>query len=407
MTDEDSDDNDRMERADRIRRMREGRRSHGGENGATEAEPAEEPAPEADETADATEDPEAAASADASDGAEADDAGTTDETASPTVDATTDPEPTASDEGAEPADSDPSESTDAAEPRDTDSDATEPTDTDAEAASENGAATDAAAESPTDEGGFEFEQSNGDTPTDAGGDTNGADTTDEDGLEIETDVEALEEKVAALSETQRGVADSVSSGDAERAVAGLDSGSSFAIPDQATTVSEDDETIDVDGTVAAARAAAATGQRTAAARDRTRVLEFELGAERFCLDIDYIEEIVELENMTRVPNSPSYVEGVVDLRGQVTAIINPKDALDVGEGGRGDLIIVFDSESMDEQGHLGWVVDEVRQVTPVSEDEVNESPDEEQDHINGIINREDEDDFVVWTTPELALKSDS
>jgi purine-binding chemotaxis protein CheW len=368
MTDED-DDNDRMERADRIRRMREGRRSRGRTDGAGEAEATEEPASADDDETDADESaaddaPEPTAEV----GGEPTDAGNGSE---PTVDGTTDPEPAADESEA------------------------------AEASA--GAATDIGESEPDepagDAGGFEFEGSNGDGETD-----DAAEDASDLAVETAADAEALEEKVAALSETQRGVAESVTSGDAERAVAGLGR-STFAIPDQATTVSEDDDALDVEGTVAAARAAAATGRRTAATADRTRVLEFELGDERFCLDIDYIEEIVELENMTRVPNSPSYVEGVVDLRGQVTAIINPKDALDVGDEGRGDLIIVFDSEQMDEQGHLGWVVDEVRQVTPVSEDEVNESPDEDAEHINGVINREDEDDFVVWTTPDLALNS--
>ncbi|WP_246987750.1 chemotaxis protein CheW [Halorientalis marina] len=377
MTDEDSDD-DRMERADRIRRMREGRRSRTDGAGDTETvgesddgdpEPVEEP----DDG-----DPESDA-ADAGTTVDADAAGSDESAAA---------DESASDPAAENGD-------------DVGSSATVDGTTDPESGE-----TDAVGETTTDAGGFEFEASNGD------GETAADDATDELTVDAESDAAAADaatdddptDVAADIAETQSGVAESVSAGDAENAVAGL-GGATFAIPDQATTVAEDDEAIDAEGTVAAARAAAAAGRRTAATHDRTRVLEFELGDERFCLDIDYIEEIVELENMTRVPNSPSYVEGVVDLRGQVTAIINPKDALDVGDEGRGKLIIVFDSEQMDEQGHLGWVVDEVRQVTPVAEDEVNESPDEDAEHINGVINREDEDDFVVWTTPELALQS--
>jgi len=382
---EDSDDDDRMERADRIRRMREGRRSRGRTDGAGEAETAEEPATDESDEATATEETAAeqaaepdADDANAADGANAASEETTDGQAVPeeaapssTVDGTTEPEPASADGQAEDA---------------------------ADTATDTNGAAPATAD---DAGGFEFEQANG---------NGAAEQSDADELAVETAAEAAElaageKEAAALAETQRDVAASVTADDAERAVAGLGGATTFAIPDQATTVSRDDDGLDAEGTVAAARAAAAAGRRTAAARDRTRVLEFDLGDERFCLDIDYVEEIVELENMTRVPNSPSYVEGVVDLRGQVTAIINPKDALDVGNEGRGDLIIVFDSEQMDEQGHLGWVVDEVRQVTPVSEDEVNESPDEDAEHINGVINREGEDDFVVWTTPELALNS--
>ncbi|AQL41729.1 hypothetical protein BV210_02905 [Halorientalis sp. IM1011] len=348
MTDEDT--NDRMERANRIREMREGRRR-------TPAKDDEEDG--ADATADGGE------AETEEDDAVADETQAADDS-TPTIDETVETAP-----------------------------ADDESDTDRNPGADDGDEFDGTAdeESGVETSGFEFEEPTGDDGEDRdNGETAEADTAANEGVERAT--------------TESGVAESVSSSDAAEAVDALSGSGGFAIPDQATTVTEDDDQsmLNAEGTVAAARAAAA-GRRATHAGDRTRVLEFELGEERFCLDIEYIEEIVELENMTRVPNSPSYVEGVVDLRGQVTAIINPKDALAVDDEGRGDLIVVFDSEEMDEQGHLGWVVDEVRQVTPVTDEEVNESPDEDDEHINGIINREDEDDFIVWTTPDLALNS--
>jgi purine-binding chemotaxis protein CheW len=304
---------------------------------------------------------------------------------------------------------------------------------------ESGATDDAEADTPTDEETTTGDDRRGDdtatgddAPTPAAGDgenVSGEETADDGGFEFENGEpgetgsgDGSERESTGVADTETGDRPSVQSGaagavdatDASDAIEQLQTAGSgeltFAIPDQATTVTEDDAGAMIEGadqSVAAARAAVA-GRRTHTAEERTRVLEFELGEELFCLDIDYIEEIVELENMTRVPNSPSYVEGVVDLRGQVTAIINPKDALNVEKDGEGELIIVFDSEKVDEQGHLGWVVDEVRQVTPVTEDEVNESPeDEDEEHINGVINRDEEDEFIVWTTPELALNSSS
>jgi len=137
--------------------------------------------------------------------------------------------------------------------------------------------------------------------------------------------------------------------------------------------------------------------------EKTRVLEFMLGDERFCLDIEYIEEIVKDTAITRVPNTPAFVQGVVDLRGQITTILNPKVRLEADDTDPGELLVVFDSEAFDEQGYLGWVVDDVRQVSPVAEDEVNDPPMDDE-HVNGVIDREDDDEFVVWTSPELALE---
>jgi purine-binding chemotaxis protein CheW len=134
----------------------------------------------------------------------------------------------------------------------------------------------------------------------------------------------------------------------------------------------------------------------------TRILEFTLDDEQYCLDIQYIEEIVKHTAITRVPNTPNFVEGVVDLRGQITTILNPKVTIGKPNKEAGDLIVVFDAEAFEDQGHIGWVVDDVRQVSPISEDDVNDPPMQE-DYINGVIDRDD-GEFVIWTTPDLALE---
>ena len=136
--------------------------------------------------------------------------------------------------------------------------------------------------------------------------------------------------------------------------------------------------------------------------EETRVLEFALEGEYYCLDIAYIEEIVKQETITRVPNTPEWVEGVVDLRGQITTILNPKVPIGKENTEPGDLIIVFDSEEFEDQGHIGWVVDDVRQVSPIVDSEVNEPPMDDA-YIEGVIDRDDDEQFVIWTDPDLVL----
>jgi purine-binding chemotaxis protein CheW len=142
---------------------------------------------------------------------------------------------------------------------------------------------------------------------------------------------------------------------------------------------------------------------TEAANEETRVLEFTLDDEHYCLDIQYIEEIVKQETITRVPNTPEFVEGVVDLRGQITTILNPKVTLEKDNDDPGELIVVFDGEAFEDQGYIGWIVDDVRQVSPITDSEVNDPPMGES-YINGVVDRDDEEQFVIWTTPELALE---
>ncbi len=150
--------------------------------------------------------------------------------------------------------------------------------------------------------------------------------------------------------------------------------------------------------------AAAPGVETETTREETtRVLEFALGEELYCLDIEYVEEIVKRDTITRVPNTPDYVEGVVDLRGQITTILDPKALLSIDDAGPERLIVVFDPAAFEEQGAVGWLVDEVRQVEPVPESEVNDPPVDEE-YVNGVVDRDDGSAFVIWTDPGVAME---
>lgn len=129
-----------------------------------------------------------------------------------------------------------------------------------------------------------------------------------------------------------------------------------------------------------------------------QVLEFQLGSETYCVDIDYVAEIVDVGELTVIPNSPRHVEGVMDLRGKTTSIVNPKDVFGIREEGERKRIVVFDPDIIEDQGAMGWIVDEVYQVVQVSEEDVDDSPVEDE-AIEGIVKRDDE--FVIWVTPEV------
>ena len=131
----------------------------------------------------------------------------------------------------------------------------------------------------------------------------------------------------------------------------------------------------------------------------TKVLEFGLSDETYCLDIGVIDEIVDAGDLTRIPNSPPHVEGVMDLRGRTTSIINPKSVFDIEEDGTRERIIVFDPEAMEDQATVAWIVDEVYQVTDVTPDEVDQTTTADDENVHGIVKGDDK--FVVWVDPDI------
>lgn len=133
-----------------------------------------------------------------------------------------------------------------------------------------------------------------------------------------------------------------------------------------------------------------------------QVLEFTLGSETYCLDIDCIDEIVDAGELTPVPNSAAHVEGVMDLRGRTTTIVNPNTLFATGTSGEQDRIIVLDPDSTESDSTTGWIVDEVYQVRDVTPDMVDEAVTADDDHVIGVVKADD--GFVVWVSPAITAR---
>lgn len=139
-----------------------------------------------------------------------------------------------------------------------------------------------------------------------------------------------------------------------------------------------------------------------AAEQTVQVLEFTLGEETYCLEIDSIDEIVDAGALTPIPNSAAHVEGVMDLRGRTTTIINPNTVFNNSSDGEQHRIIVIDPETTASDSTIGWIVDEVYQVRDVTPEMVDKSTTADDDHVIGVVKTDD--GFVVWVSPEIATE---
>lgn len=132
------------------------------------------------------------------------------------------------------------------------------------------------------------------------------------------------------------------------------------------------------------------------AQSASQVLMFQLGAEPYCVSIDHVTDIVEVGDVTTIPNSPPHVEGVMDLRGNTTTIVNPKSLLDLDVESEGKRIVVFDPSLFEDRGSIGWIVDGVNEVARVLDEDVDDSSVEDE-CIRGIVKHDGT--FVVWLKP--------
>jgi len=71
------------------------------------------------------------------------------------------------------------------------------------------------------------------------------------------------------------------------------------------------------------------GLVSARQQDSFQVLEFLLGKEHFAIDLFDVREVVEYTTITKLPNTLPYMKGIIDLRGEITTIIDLKERLHI------------------------------------------------------------------------------
>jgi len=139
-----------------------------------------------------------------------------------------------------------------------------------------------------------------------------------------------------------------------------------------------------------------TSQETKSGKEKT-LLVFDLFGEHYAIEVSKIKEIVRIpESITRVPNAPGYVCGVINLRGTVIPVMDIAVKMNRGEiERRGESrIVVIEEEDI----IFGILVDSVREVRTVSVDQIEsaESIDSaiSKEYLQGII-RTKEGDLIV------------
>jgi purine-binding chemotaxis protein CheW len=120
-----------------------------------------------------------------------------------------------------------------------------------------------------------------------------------------------------------------------------------------------------------------TSLRAEVGNDRAgKYLSFLLAGEEFAIRILYVREIIGLLDITSVPQTPSYVKGVINLRGKVIPVIDLRLKLRLPEMDptQRTCIIVVEMQSAGVTLHTGIIVDAVCEVLNLHPDDIEDSP---------------------------------
>ena len=126
-----------------------------------------------------------------------------------------------------------------------------------------------------------------------------------------------------------------------------------------------------------------------------QLVGFEIGREQFGVNILAVQEIIRSAPVTNVPNSPMFVEGVINLRGDIVPVIDLRKRLN----------LLKDDVEMDHSKNwvlilnigdrvIGFIVDSVTEVLKIEEESIEPPPDIiiaglENQYIQGVCNIND------------------
>lgn len=98
-------------------------------------------------------------------------------------------------------------------------------------------------------------------------------------------------------------------------------------------------------------------------QEEKQLVVLNLSAEAYGVDIGSVREIIRMQDITRVPRTPSFVEGVINLRGKVIPVVNLRErfCLPAAEQSKDSRIVVVDTGGQD----IGMIVDSVTEVLRV------------------------------------------
>jgi len=116
------------------------------------------------------------------------------------------------------------------------------------------------------------------------------------------------------------------------------------------------------------------------------ILSFVLGSQEFALEVDYVELVIEKSEITKVPNSKDFIQGVMNLRGRIVPVVNLTGVLNLDNSVEEyENVLVAKIDDME----VGFLVNEVKEVVRTKESDLDTSPKSEQYErkVKGIVQK--------------------
>ena len=104
-----------------------------------------------------------------------------------------------------------------------------------------------------------------------------------------------------------------------------------------------------------------------------------LGKEMYGIEIKYIDNIIVMQNITRVPKAQSYFKGVINLRGEIIPVMSLRGKLDMEEEKYTSISRIIIVKPEPQAASVGFIVDAVKEVITLNNTDVEKMTYDEAD----------------------------
>ena len=119
--------------------------------------------------------------------------------------------------------------------------------------------------------------------------------------------------------------------------------------------------------------------------EKVQYIVVKIGSEQYGINISLVDNIVRMQKITRVPKTPAYYPGIINLRGEIVPVMSARNKMGLGEDvitNQSRIIIL----KLEVQGLVGILVDEVKEVISLGESEIDRSAQNSKKQGNPYIN---------------------
>ncbi len=145
-------------------------------------------------------------------------------------------------------------------------------------------------------------------------------------------------------------------------------------------------------------------------RDIHTYLSFTLGGEQFALDVQNVIKILQMQQFTKIPQSPDYLKGIINIRGNVIPVVDTyyKFGFDAPEKENNSVIIILNISIRGEDSNVGIMVDKANEVFEAETNSIQNYPSLAEKYnsnfIAGVYKKEDA--FILILDIEKVFSSE-